>query len=44
MSIRQVLLDGADLPGINPYADGEYVCPVPVTLTAVPRALKILRP
>ena len=31
-----------DSPGINAYADGEYVCPLPVTVTAVPGALKIL--
>jgi diacylglycerol kinase (ATP) len=33
-----------DSPGINAYADGEYVCPLPVEVSAVPRALKILRP
>lgn len=35
-----------DCPGndINAYADGEYVCPLPVTVSAVPGALKILRP
>jgi len=33
-----------DCPGINAYADGEYVCPLPVTVTAVPGALKILTP
>jgi diacylglycerol kinase (ATP) len=31
-------------PGINAYADGEYVCPLPVEVSAVPAALKILRP
>lgn len=31
-------------PGINAYADGEYVCPLPVDVSAVPGALKILRP
>ncbi|CAA0131749.1 Diacylglycerol kinase [Mycolicibacterium vanbaalenii] len=31
-------------PGINTYADGEYVCPLPVQVSAVPGALKILRP
>lgn len=31
-------------PGINAYADGEYVCPLPVEVSAVPGALKILRP
>jgi diacylglycerol kinase (ATP) len=33
-----------DSPGINAYADGEYVCPLPVTVTEVQRALKMLRP
>jgi diacylglycerol kinase (ATP) len=33
-----------DSPGINAYADGEYVCPLPVEISAVPGALKILRP
>ena len=31
-------------PGINAYADGDYVCPLPVEISAVPRALKILVP
>ncbi|TPG37437.1 diacylglycerol kinase [Mycolicibacterium hodleri] len=31
-------------PGINAYADGEYVCPLPVEVSAVPGALTILRP
>lgn len=29
---------------ITAYADGEYVCPLPVEVSAVPAALKILRP
>ncbi|MEW5813590.1 MAG: diacylglycerol kinase [Actinomycetota bacterium] len=33
-----------DSPGITAYADGEYVCPLPVELTAVPGALTVLRP
>ncbi|HEY6647483.1 MAG TPA: diacylglycerol kinase, partial [Mycobacterium sp.] len=33
-----------DSPGINAYADGEYVCPLPVEVSAVPAALKILTP
>jgi len=32
-----------DAPGINAYADGEYVCPLPVEVSAVPGALKIVR-
>ena len=30
--------------GINAYADGDYVCPLPVEVSAVSGALKILRP
>lgn len=33
-----------DSPGINAYADGEYACPLPVEVAAVPRALRIRRP
>lgn len=33
-----------DSPGINAYADGEYVCPLPVEVTAVSGALRIFRP
>jgi diacylglycerol kinase (ATP) len=33
-----------DSPGINTYADGEYVCPLPVEVSAVPGALHVLRP
>jgi diacylglycerol kinase (ATP) len=31
-------------PGINAYADGDYVCPLPVEISAVPSALKIVVP
>jgi diacylglycerol kinase (ATP) len=30
-------------PGINAYADGEFACPLPVEVSAVSGALKILR-
>lgn len=33
-----------DCPGINAYADGEFVGPLPVEVSAVAGALKILRP
>ncbi|GAB7069503.1 diacylglycerol kinase [Mycobacterium hodleri] len=33
-----------ECPGINAYADGEFVCPLPVEVSAVPGALRILRP
>jgi diacylglycerol kinase (ATP) len=29
-------------PGINAYADGDYVCPLPAEISAVPGALRIL--
>jgi len=41
---RRARVITVDSPGINAYADGEYVCPLPVEVSAVPRALKILRP
>jgi diacylglycerol kinase (ATP) len=31
-------------PGIRAYADGEYVAPLPVTVSVVPQALRILIP
>ena len=31
-------------PGINAYADGDYVCPLPVEISAEPSALRILVP
>lgn len=31
-------------PGINAYADGEFACPLPAEISAVPGALKILSP
>lgn len=33
-----------DSPGINAYADGEFAMPLPVTVSAVPRALTLLTP
>ncbi|KDF01690.1 diacylglycerol kinase [Mycolicibacterium aromaticivorans JS19b1 = JCM 16368] len=33
-----------DSPGINAYADGDYVCPLPAEISAVPAALKLLVP
>jgi diacylglycerol kinase (ATP) len=35
---RTVMVDS---PGINAYADGDYVCPLPAEISAVPRALMI---
>lgn len=44
VSTRRARTIIVDSPGINSYADGEYVCPLPVEVSAVPKALKILRP
>ncbi len=33
-----------ECPGINVYADGDFACPLPAEICAVPRALQILRP
>jgi diacylglycerol kinase (ATP) len=35
---------GVESAGINAYADGEFVCPLPVEVSAVSGALEILRP
>ncbi len=44
VSTRRARTIAVDSPGINAYADGEYVCPLPVEVSAVPKALRILRP
>jgi diacylglycerol kinase (ATP) len=31
-------------PGINAYADGDYVCPLPAEISAVPGALTMIVP
>ncbi|SOJ55974.1 Diacylglycerol kinase [Mycobacterium simulans] len=33
-----------ECPGINVYADGDFACPLPAEISAVPAALQILRP
>lgn len=33
-----------ECPGINAYADGDFAAPLPATVSAVPRALRILVP
>lgn len=33
-----------ECPGINVYADGDFACPLPAEITAVPGALQVLRP
>lgn len=32
-----------ECPGINVYADGDFACPLPAEISAVPGALRILR-
>ncbi|ULE32018.1 diacylglycerol kinase [Mycobacterium sp. IDR2000157661] len=41
---RTITVECQASPEIPAYADGEYVCPLPVEVSAVPGALKILRP
>ncbi|ORA10917.1 diacylglycerol kinase [Mycobacterium asiaticum] len=33
-----------ECPGINVYADGDFACPLPAEISAVPAALHVLRP
>jgi hypothetical protein len=35
---------GVESPDINAYADGDYVCPLPTDISAVPGELRILVP
>ncbi|MDV3128033.1 diacylglycerol kinase [Mycobacterium sp. 21AC1] len=44
VSTRRATTVSVDSPGINAYADGDFAAPLPVTVSAVPRALKILVP
>jgi len=49
VDLDEVITDRArtitvESPGINAYADGEYACPLPVEISAVPGALRIVRP
>ncbi|MEB3020836.1 diacylglycerol kinase [[Mycobacterium] crassicus] len=44
VSTRRAKAIRVECPGINAYADGDYVAPLPVTVSAVPGALQILRP
>jgi diacylglycerol kinase (ATP) len=39
--VRTITIDS---PGINAYADGDFACPLPAEISAVPGALEILRP
>jgi len=49
VNLDEVTVDRArtitvESPGINAYADGDYVCPLPAEISAVPGALKIFVP
>lgn len=44
VSTRRATSIRVECPGINAYADGDYVGPLPVTVSAVRSALQILRP
>lgn len=44
VSTRRAASIRVECPGINAYADGDYAAPLPVTVSAVPGALQILRP
>ncbi|MEB3032930.1 diacylglycerol kinase [[Mycobacterium] nativiensis] len=44
VSTRRAKSIRVECPGINAYADGDYVAALPVTVSAVPGALQILRP
>ena len=41
---RRARVITVDCPAINAYADGEFVCPLPVEVSAVPGALTVLHP
>lgn len=43
VSTRRATSVQVECPGINAYADGDFVAPLPVTVSAVPGALQILR-
>lgn len=43
VSTRRAASIRVECPGINAYADGDYVGPLPVTVSAVPGALRLLR-
>lgn len=44
VQIRRARVITVECPGINAYADGEFVCPLPVEVSAVAGALTVLRP
>jgi diacylglycerol kinase (ATP) len=44
VTTRRAATVTVECPGINAYADGDFAATLPVTITAVPRALRILTP
>jgi diacylglycerol kinase (ATP) len=44
ITTRRAATVHVDCPGINAYADGDFAAALPVTVSAVPRALKVLVP
>ena len=44
VTTKRVSTMSIDSPGINAYADGDFACPLPATIEAVPGALEILVP
>jgi diacylglycerol kinase (ATP) len=44
VTTRRATTVQVDSPGINAYADGDFAAPLPVTVSAVRGALKILVP
>jgi diacylglycerol kinase (ATP) len=44
VTTRRVGTVAVECPGINAYADGDFACALPAQITAVPAALRLLRP
>jgi diacylglycerol kinase (ATP) len=44
VTTRRAATVTVECPGINVYADGDYACPLPAQISAVPAALRILAP
>jgi diacylglycerol kinase (ATP) len=44
VTTRRAATIAVECPGINVYADGDYACPLPAEIAAVPAALHVLAP
>ncbi len=44
VSTARAMSISVECPGINVYADGDFACPLPAQIAAVPGALEVLRP